>query len=65
MSNKLKTISKVQFEHLISKAISEYLDEECECRITNLDTGNFDASDNVGVHEKRKVQFDVQLSYKE
>ncbi|MEX0648939.1 MAG: hypothetical protein WEA56_01550 [Balneolaceae bacterium] len=65
MSNKLKTISVGQFEHLISKAVSEYVNEECECKVTNLDTADFDYEDNVGVHEKRKVSFDVTVSYKE
>lgn len=65
MSNKLKTISKEQFEHLIAKAVSEYMNEECECRLKNLDSTDFDYDDNVGVHQQRKIQFNVQISYRE
>lgn len=65
MSNKLKTISAGQLEHLISKAVSEYVNEDCDCKVTNLDTENFDYEDNVGVHNKRKIEFKVSLNYYE
>lgn len=65
MSNQLKTLSKVQLESLISKTISEYLDEDVNCDISNLDTPNINSEENIGHHNKRLMHFEVDLSYRE
>ncbi len=65
MSNQLKTLSKVQLEALISKTISEYLDEDVNCNVSNLDTPNIDKEENIGHHNKRLMHFEVDLSYRE
>ena len=65
MSNKLKTLSANQIEELIAERISRYLDEECTCTISNLSTPNIDSEENIALHDKRSITFEVQLSYKE
>lgn len=63
MSNKLKTLSATQLESLISEAVGEYLNEKCNCKISNLDTPNIDTEDHVGIEDKRTMHFEVDLSY--
>ncbi len=65
MSNQLKTLSKDQLETLISKTISEYLDEDVNCDVSNMDTPNINSEENVGHHSKRLMHFEVDLSYRE
>lgn len=64
MSNKLKTLSANQLETLISKKVGEYLGEDCQCRVTNLDTFNID-SEAEPVKDKESLHFEVELSYLE
>lgn len=61
----MKTLSKDQLETLISKTISEYLDEDVSCDVSNLDTPNIDTEENVGHHNKRLMHFEVDLGYRE
>lgn len=63
MSNKLKTLSVKQLESLIGKAVSEYLNEDCDCSVSNLDTPNIDTENHIGIEDKRSLRFDVELSY--
>lgn len=65
MSNQLKTLSKTQLETLISKSISEYLSEDVDCKVSNLDTPAFDTEDKVGHDNKRTMFFEVNLWYQE
>ena len=65
MSNKLKTLSASQLEKLISDAIGEYLNEDCNCKISNLDTPNIDTEDHIAIEDKRSMNFEVELSYTE
>lgn len=63
MSNKLKTLSASQLEHLISEAVGEYIGDECSCKVSELDTPEFDTEANIGLHDKRNMNFKVFLSY--
>lgn len=63
MSNKLKTLSATQLESLISDAVGEYLNEKCNCKISNLDTPNIDSEDHIAIEDKRTLHFEVDLSY--
>jgi hypothetical protein len=63
MSNKLKTLSASQLENLIGSAVGEYLGEECNCKISNLDTPNIDSEDHIALEDKRSLHFEVDLSY--
>lgn len=65
MSNKLKTLSEQELEHFISKAVSEYLNEECECRVTNLDTPYIDTEAPVDAHDRRDLKFEATVWYEE
>jgi len=65
MSNQLKTLSQSQLETLISKSISEYLNQDVSCRVSNLDTPSFDAEDKPAQGTKRTMFFEVNLSYEE
>ncbi len=65
MSNKLKTLSAKQLESLISRAVGEYLNEDCHCDVSNLDTPNIDTEDHVGIHDTRTLRFYVKLSYRD
>jgi len=65
MSNKLKTLSASQLEKLISDAVGDYLEEECKCEISNLDTPNIDSEADVAIHDKRSMRFSVELSYED
>jgi hypothetical protein len=65
MSNKLKTLSATQLEKLISKAVGDYLEEDCDCKVSNLNTPNIDSEADVALDDKRSMRFDVELSYKE
>lgn len=63
MSNKLKTLSASQLENLISNAVGNYLDEECKCKISNLDTPNIDSEADIAIEDKRSMHFEVEISY--
>lgn len=65
MSNKLKTLSVHQLENLISDAVGEYIDEDCSCQISNLDTPNIDSEADIAIEDERKLRFDIELSYRE
>lgn len=65
MSNKLKTLSQTQLETLISKSLGEYLDENIDCTVSNIDTPNIDDEDKVEHSKKRTLNFRVKLSYRE
>lgn len=65
MSNKLKTLSATQLENLISKAVGDYLDEDCNCKVSNLDTPNIDTEANIALDDRRSMRFEVELFYKE
>ncbi len=65
MSNKLKTLSASQLETLISKAVSEYIEEDCNCQISNLDVPNIDTEADLAIEDKRDIHFNVKLFYKE
>lgn len=65
MSNKLKTLSASQLENLISNAVGDYLGEECNCKISNLDTPNIDTEDHIAIEDKRSMHFEVDISYTE
>lgn len=65
MSNKLKTLSAVQLETLIGNVIGDYLEEECKCKVTNLDTPNINSEEDVAIADKRTMTFDVEVSYEE
>lgn len=65
MSNKLKTLSPTQLEHFIKEKVDVYLDEDCTCTVTNLDTPNIDTEANAGVTDVRNLTFEVKISYEE
>ena len=63
MSNKLKTLSASQLEHLISDTVSKYLDEDCSCSISNIDTPHIDTEADIALTDTRDITFEVRLSY--
>lgn len=65
MSNKLKTLSAAQLEDLIESTISEYLNEECDCLVSDLDTPYIDTEADIGDQYERNMTFHVKLSYQE
>jgi hypothetical protein len=65
MSNKLKTLSVQQLETLISQTIGNYLDEECECKVTNIDTPYINSEEDIAIEHKRSLNFEVELTYLE
>ncbi|MDZ7771326.1 MAG: hypothetical protein U5K31_01045 [Balneolaceae bacterium] len=65
MSNKLKTLSRSQLERFIAGKVSEYLNEECSCEVSNLDVPNIDTEDHIALHDTRTMRFEVKLSYEE
>lgn len=65
MSNKLKTLSPSQLEQLIAEKLSNYLDESCVCEISNLSTPNVENEENIALHDKRSISFEVRLEYSE
>lgn len=65
MSNKLKTVSKSQLETLISKAVSDYLNEDVECNVDYTDVPNIDDEDKIEYNNKRRMNFRANLSYQE
>ncbi|MDZ7681815.1 MAG: hypothetical protein U5J63_08945 [Fodinibius sp.] len=50
---------------LLSEAVGEYLNEDCHCTVSNLDTPNIDTEDHIAIEDKRSMRFEVDLSYKE
>lgn len=65
MSNKLKTLSVQQLESLIGQTIGDYIDENCQCVVTNLDTPYIDSEEDIAIEDKRSLKFEVELSYVE
>lgn len=65
MSNKLKTLSATQLEHLLAERASEYLDEDISCKVSNINTPNIDSEADIALHDKRDITFEVQMSYSE
>jgi len=65
MSNKLKTLSRTQLEHLIGDSISQYLKEDCSCTISEINTPNIDSEADIALHDERNITFKVHLSYTE
>jgi len=65
MSNKLKTLSAKELEHFISKAVSDYLNEECQCKVSNFDTPYIDTELPVDAHNKRNLKFEATVWYEE
>jgi len=65
MSNKLKTISKVELEHFIAEKVSVYLDEDCSCHISNINTPYINSEEDVAETDKRAMTFDTEISYLE
>ncbi|NGP75776.1 hypothetical protein G3570_03975 [Balneolaceae bacterium YR4-1] len=63
MSNKLKTLSASQLEHLIADTVGEYLEEDCTCTISNLDTPYIDTEADIALDDKRDLTFEVRLTY--
>lgn len=63
MSNKLKTLSASQLEHLISNKVGEYLGEDCSCTVSNLDTPHIDTEADIALNDKRDLTFEVRLTY--
>lgn len=65
MSNKLKTLSASQLEHLIADKVGEYLNEDCHCTVSNLDTPHIDTEADIALHDERDLRFEVRLTYSE
>ncbi len=65
MSNKLKTLSASQLEHLIADSIGKYLGEDCSCTVSNLDTPHIDTEADIALHDERDLRFEVRLTYSE
>lgn len=65
MSNKLKTLSKVEIEHFIAEKFSAYLDEDCNCHISNLSTPYINSEAHIAETDERTLKFEVKISYKE
>lgn len=65
MSNKLKTLSRSQLESFIAEKVSEYIGEDCTCKISDLSVPNIDSEAHIALHDKRDISFNVKLSYVE
>ena len=65
MSNKLKTLSRIQLEELISKAVGDYLEEECSCKVTEMSYESFNDENEIALNDDRDVSFRVRLKYKD
>jgi hypothetical protein len=63
MSNKLKTLSAAQLEQFISSSVSDYVEEDCQCPITILDTPNINSEADVAIENKRSIRFEAEVSY--
>ncbi len=63
MSNKLKTLSPSQLEHLITETVNDYIGEECSCSVSNMTTPNIDSEADIAMEDERSIQFEVRLSY--
>ncbi len=65
MSNKLKTLSASQLEEIISREVGNYLNEDCDCEITELSTPRFSDENEEDTHHENDLSFRVTLSYHE
>lgn len=65
MSNKLKTLSRSQLENFITEKVSNYINEDCSCEVSELSVPNIDSEDHIALHDKRDITFNVKLSYQD
>lgn len=65
MSNKLKTLSKNELQDFIAQKVSNYLDEDCRCHITNMDTPYINSEADIAETDERNMTFNVKISYNE
>jgi hypothetical protein len=65
MSNKLKTLSPSELEHFIKEKVDSYLEEDCDCSVSKLDTPYIDTEADIGKSDKRSLTFEVEISYLE
>jgi len=65
MSNKLKTLSASQLEHFLTEKVNSYLDEECSCSVSKLNTPNINSEADTGETDRRSIAFEVHLIYKD
>jgi hypothetical protein len=63
MSNKLKTLSPSQMEHLITENVNDYIGEDCSCTVSNMNTPNIDSEADIAMEDERSIQFEVKLYY--
>ena len=63
MSNKLKTLSRKQLESLISKAVGDYLEEDCNCKVTKMSYESFNDENEIALNDDRDISFNVRLQY--
>lgn len=63
MSNKLKTLSASQLEEIISREIGNYIQEECDCEISDLSTPRFSTENEEDTHDENDLSFNVRISY--
>lgn len=63
MSNKLKTLSPSQLETFIKEQVDEYIGEECQCSVYNMNTPNIDSEADIALEDKRSIKFEVEISY--
>ncbi len=65
MSNKLKTLSVKELERFIAEKVSAYIDEDCHCTVSNLDTPYINSEEDIAETDERTMTFEVKLSYNE
>lgn len=63
MSNKLKTLSRVQLEELISDAVGNYLDGDIDCKVDRMSYEHFNDEDEIALKDDRSITFEVRLHY--
>ncbi len=63
MSNKLKTLSHVQLERLISRAVGKYLEEEVDCKVLETGYEDFSQEDEIALKDDRSITLRLRLHY--
>lgn len=63
MSNKLKTLSASQLEEIISREVGNYIQEDCECEVSDISTPRFNAENEEDTHNENDITFSVRISY--
>lgn len=63
MSNKLKTLSRSQLESLISDTVSNYIDDEIDCKVSRMSYEHFNDEDEIALKDDRSISFEVRLHY--